>query len=313
MSPLPFGYDFVQNYVEVNIINGMANQLRKLLSRDQILVAPGAHDALTARIIEMTGFDAVYMTGYGTSASVLGQPDVGLLTQTEMAYRAANIAEAVNIPVIADADTGFGNAINVQRTVRLYEKAGVACIQIEDQVAPKKCGHMLGRELISAEEMVGKIKAACDARIDDDFMIMARTDARTNLGIDVAIERAKAYEEAGADIIFVESPESVDEMKKITSSFNVPVLANMIEHGRTPLLTAKELEDLGYDLVIFCVASTYVIAKAVLDLMEELKKTGTTAGMLKNMIPFDRFNELVGLPEVREKERKYATGRNVAD
>ena len=288
----------------------MTTRLRKLLSRDEILVAPGAHDPLVAKIIEKEGFEAVYMTGYGTSASILGQPDVGFLTQTEMAYRAANIVEAVNVPVIADADTGYGNAINVQRTVRLYEKAGVACIQLEDQVAPKKCGHMLGREIISQEEMIGKIKAACDARIDDDLMIMARTDARTNYGIDAAIERGRAYEEAGADIIFIESPESVEEMKKITSSFRVPVLANMLEHGRTPLLSAKELETLGYDLVIFCVASTYVIAKAVTKLMRELKRTGTTVGMLDDMIPFDEFNKLVGLNDIREKERKYATGRN---
>ena len=288
----------------------MTSRLRKLLSRDQILVAPGAHDPLVARIIEKEGFEAVYMTGYGTSASVLGQPDVGLLTQTEMAIRAANLVEAVSIPVIADADTGYGNAINVQRTVRLYEKAGVACIQLEDQVAPKKCGHMLGREIISQEEMVGKIKAACDARIDDDLTIMARTDARTNFGIDAAIERGLAYEAAGADIIFIESPESIEEMQKVTSSFNVPVLANMLEHGRTPLLTAKELEDLGYDLVIFCVASTYVIAKAVTKLMKELKTTGTTAGMIDEMIPFNEFNELVGLNIIREKEREYATGRD---
>lgn len=288
----------------------MTTRLRKLLSRNEILVAPGAHDPLVAKIIEKEGFEAVYMTGYGTSASILGQPDVGLLTQTEMAYRAANIVEAVSIPVIADADTGYGNAINVQRTVRLYEKAGVACIQLEDQVAPKKCGHMLGREIISQEEMVGKIKAACDARVDEDLMIMARTDARTNYGIDAAIERGRAYEEAGADIIFIESPESVEEMKKITSSFRVPVLANMLEHGRTPLLSAKELETLGYDLVIFCVASTYVIAKAVTKLMRELKRTGTTVGMLDEMIPFDEFNKLVGLNDIREKERKYATGRN---
>ncbi|MDK2799279.1 MAG: 2,3-dimethylmalate lyase, partial [Clostridiales bacterium] len=162
----------------------MTTKLRKLLARDEILVAPGAHDVLTAKIIEKEGFEAVYMTGYGTSASLLGKPDVGLLTMTEMAQRAANIAEAVNIPVIADGDTGYGNAVNVMRTVREYEKAGVACIQLEDQLAPKKCGHMLGREIISKEEMVGKIKAACDARHDPDFMIMARTDARTNYGIE---------------------------------------------------------------------------------------------------------------------------------
>lgn len=246
--------------------------LRKMLSMDQILMAPGAHDVLTAKIIEQAGFNAVYMTGYGTSASLLGKPDVGLLTMTEMAQRAANMAEAVNIPVIADGDTGYGNAINVMRAVREYEKAGVACIQLEDQVLPKKCGHMLGREIVTKEEMVGKIKAACDARRDPDFMIMARTDARTNYSIDEAIERGKAYEEAGADILFIESVENVEEMRRVTSSFNVPVLANMLEHGRTPLLSTKELEKIGYDLVIFCVSSTYVTAKAVSDLMQTLKK-----------------------------------------
>ncbi|NLZ53449.1 MAG: isocitrate lyase/PEP mutase family protein [Thermoanaerobacteraceae bacterium] len=283
--------------------------LRKILSTDQILVAPGAHDVLTAKIIEQAGFNAVYMTGYGTSASLLGKPDVGLLTMTEMAQRAANMAEAVNIPVIADGDTGYGNAVNAMRAVREYEKAGVACIQFEDQVLPKKCGHMLGREIVPKEEMVGKIKAACDARRDPDFMIMARTDARTNYGIDEAIERGKAYEEAGADILFIESVESIEEMKRVTSSFNVPVLANMLEHGRTPLLSAKELEEIGYDLVIFCVSSTYVTAKAVSDLMQTLKKEGTTKGYLDKMIAFEDFNKLIGLPEIRRIEQKYTTDR----
>lgn len=288
----------------------MTTRLRKLLARDEILVAPGAHDVLTAKIIEKEGFEAVYMTGYGTSASLLGKPDVGLLTLTEMVQRAANIAEAVNIPVIADGDTGYGNAVNVMRTVREYEKAGVACIQLEDQVAPKKCGHMLGREIISKEEMVGKIKAACDARRDPDFMIMARTDARTNYGIKEAIERGKAYEEAGADIIFIESVESIEEMKIVTSSFKVPVLANMLEHGRTPLLSAKELQEIGYDLVIFCVSSTYVTAKAVTDLMKILKTEGTTRNYLDKMISFEEFNKLIGLPQIRLIEQKYATGRD---
>lgn len=283
--------------------------LRKILSTDQILVAPGAHDVLTAKIIEQAGFNAVYMTGYGTSASLLGKPDVGLLTMTEMAQRAANMAEAVNIPVIADGDTGYGNAVNAMRAVREYEKAGVACIQFEDQVLPKKCGHMLGREIVPKEEMVGKIKAACDARRDPDFMIMARTDARTNYGIDEAIERGKAYEEAGADILFIESVESIEEMKRVTSSFNVPVLANMLEHGRTPLLSAKELEEIGYDLVIFCVSSTYVTAKAVSDLMQTLKKEGTTKGYINKMIAFEDFNKLIGLPEIRRIEQKYTTDR----
>jgi len=288
----------------------MAKKLRERLKEDRILIAPGAHDVLTAKIIEKVGFEAVYMTGYGTSASMLGKPDVGLLTLTEMARRASNIVEAVNIPVIADADTGYGNAVNVIRTVREYEKAGVACIQIEDQVAPKKCGHMLGREIISAEEMVGKIKAACDAR-KNDTLIMARTDARTNYGMEEAIERGKLYEEAGADILFIESVETIEEMKMVTSSFNVPVLANMLEHGRTPLLSRDELEEIGYDLAIFCVSSTYVAAKAIMDLMIHLKETGGTKDYLDKMITFEEFNKLIGLPEIRELERKYATGRDI--
>ena len=288
----------------------MTTQLRHLLSRGRILVAPGAHDVLTARIIEGEGFDAVYMTGYGTSASVLGRPDVQLLTMTEMVERASNMAEAVGVPLIADGDTGYGNAVNVMRTVREYEKAGVACIQLEDQVSPKKCGHMLGREIISRQEMVGKIRAACDARHDPDFMIMARTDARTTHGLKEALERGKAYEEAGADIVFIESVESVAEMREVTSSFSVPVLANMLERGRTPLLSATELEEIGYDIVIFCVSSIFVVAKAVTELMRTLKAEGTTKSFLDRMITFDDFNKLIGLPEVRRLEERYATGRS---
>lgn len=282
-------------------------RLRTLLYQDQIVVAPGTHDCLTARIIEKEGFNALYMTGYGTSASMLGKPDVGLLTLTEMVARASRLVEAVNIPVIADADTGYGNAVNVARAVREYEKAGVACLQLEDQVAPKKCGHMLGREIIPKDEMVGKIKAACDARQDDNLMIIARTDARTTCGIDEAIERGLAYEEAGADIIFVESPETEEEMKKITSIFVVPVLANMVEHGRTPFLPVSKLEEIGYNLAIFPVTSTYVIAKAVQDVMATLKKTGSTESMMDKMVLFEEFNNLIGLPDILEVEKLYST------
>lgn len=282
-------------------------RLRKLLSRKEILVVPGVHDGLTARIVETEGFNALYMTGYGTSASMLGKPDVGLLTLTEMAARASRLVDAVDIPVIADADTGYGNAVNVTRTVREYEKAGVACLQLEDQVAPKKCGHMLGREIISIEEMTGKIKAACDARQDDELLIMARTDARTSFGIKEAIERGKAYEEAGADIIFIESPETEEEMKQITSSFSVPVLANMVEHGRTPFLPVSALEEIGYDLVIFPVTSTYVIAKAVSEVMKVLKETGSTGNIVDKMIAFEEFNKLIGLPAICEIEKRYST------
>ncbi len=283
----------------------MRKKLRQLIENDHILVAPGAHDALTAKIIEKVGFQAVYMTGYGQAASHLGQPDVGLLTMSEMADRARNIAEAVQIPVIADADTGFGNAINVMRTMRAYEKAGVAAIQLEDQVAPKKCGHMTGRQVVAKDEMVWKIKAAVDARQDQDLMIIARTDARTVHGLEEALERGKAYEEAGADIIFIESPESVEEMKQINATIEVPVLANMVEGGRTPLLNNSELEDLGYDLVIYPTASTYITAKVIKQLMETLMKEGTTASLMKEMVTFSEFNDLIGLNVIRELEAKY--------
>ena len=282
--------------------------LRQMMTGKQIVVAPGAHDALTAKIIEQVGFSAVYMTGYGQAASHLGKPDVGLLTLTEMVARASNIVEAVNVPVIADADTGFGNAVNVMRTLREYEKAGVAAIQLEDQVAPKKCGHMTGRQVVSKEEMVGKIKAAADVRTDPDLMIIARTDARTVHGIGEALERAKAYEEAGADILFIESPETVEEMKQITTSFKVPVLANMVEGGRTPFLPVQELQGLGYDLVIFPTASTYLVTKALTRLMTVLKDTGTTASLIPEMITFEEFNDLIGLTKIREIENMYVKG-----
>ena len=288
--------------------------LKERLQKKEILTAPGAYDCLSAKIIEQTGFEAVYLTGYGNSASILGSPDVGLLTFSEMVKRAGDMADSVTVPVIADADTGYGNAVNVMRTTREYEKAGVACMQLEDQVMPKKCGHMLGREIISKEEMVGKIKAAVDTRRSaDEMLIMARTDARTNYGIEEAIARGKAYEEAGADILFIESPENEEEMKLITSSFRVPVLANMLEHGRTPLLSTRELENLGYDLVIYCVSSLYAAAKAVQELMQELKKTGTTKGFMDRMLPFDQFNRFIGLPDIRRIERDYASGREVSE
>jgi len=283
-----------------------STKMRQLFQTGKMIVAPGAHDALTAKIIGKTGFDAVYMTGYGQAASHLGNPDVGLLTMSEMVAQASAIVEAAGVPVIADADTGFGNAINVRRTVREYEKAGVAVIQLEDQVMPKKCGHMLGRQVIPKEEMVGKIKAAADARMDDDFMIMARTDARTIMGIDEAIERGMAYQEAGADIIFIESPESKEEMVMINKAIKVYTLANMVEGGRTPMLPNQELEALGYNLVIYPTASTYLTTKAMLTLMETLKKEGTTATMIPEMVTFSEFNDLIGLTEIRALEAKYS-------
>lgn len=287
-------------------------QLRELFATGKLVVAPGAHDMLCAKVIASLGFDAIYMTGYGQSASHLGKPDVGLMTGTEMSMRAANMVEAAEMPIIADADTGFGNAVNVMRTVREYEKGGVAVIQLEDQVMPKKCGHMIGRQVVSKEEMVGKIHAAVDARMDDGgIMIMARTDARTVYGIDEAIERGLAYKEAGADIVFVESPEGKDEMKLINEKIDHLTIANMVEGGRTPLIKNAELAELGFNLVIYPTASVYVTTKAMVDLWEGLKKDDTTATMIDNMIPFPKFNEIMGLPKIREIEAKYATGRNV--
>lgn len=298
----------------MNIGNG--KKVRDRLKEKAILVAPGAHDVMTAKIVEAVGFEAVYMTGYGNTASILGTPDVGLITFSEMVERARNMVAAVNIPVIADADTGYGNAVNVMRTTRAYEQAGVAVMQLEDQVAPKKCGHMLGREVISTEEMCGKIRAAVAARSNpDNMLIMARTDARTNFGIEEAIARGKAYEAAGADILFIESVESEEEMRLVTSSFGVPVLANMLEHGRTPLMNWHDLEAIGYDLVIYCVSSTYACAQAMFDVMEELKNAGTTKNFLESgrMLPFDKFNQLIGLPAIRHIEREYNSGRTLDD
>lgn len=287
-------------------------RMRELFASKKTIVAPGAHDMLTGKIIGKLGFDAVYMTGYGQSASHLGRPDVGLMTMSEMVARAANLVECSGLPVIADADTGFGNAVNVMRTVREYEKAGVAVIQLEDQVMPKKCGHMIGREVISTEEMVGKIKAAVDTRINPDFMIMARTDARTVLGIDAAIERAHAYKEAGADIIFVESPENEAEMRRINEELpGVLTLANMVEGGRTPMFKNTELSEFGYNLIIYPTASVYVTTKAMVDLWEAMRRDDTTATLLDTMIPFEQFNEIVGLSEIRAVEANYATGRVV--
>lgn len=281
-----------------------AGLLKKLINEQKILLAPGTHDALSARIIEKAGFQAVYMTGYGQSASVLGKPDIGLLSMAEMADRARKIVSAVDIPVIADGDTGFGNAVNVMRTVEDYEQAGVAAIQLEDQVFPKKCGHMTGRELVPLEEMLGKIEAAIKARSDDNFQIIARTDARTTHGLDEALRRARAFEEAGADIIFLESPESIDEMKQINHDLTKPTLANMVEGGRTPIVPADQLQEMGFQLVIYPTASIYAASKAVTDLMKHLWEKGSTKDF-EQMMAFAEFNELVGLSEFRELERKY--------
>jgi methylisocitrate lyase len=282
-----------------------AQQLRQLVNQPGLVIAPGAYDAWSARLIEMAGFPAVYMTGYGVSASAIGQPDIGLLTMTEMVRQAKNIANAVNVPVIADGDTGYGGVLNVVRTVREYEQAGIASIQLEDQIFPKRCGHMEGKQLIPTDEMVAKLRAAVHARTSPDFMIIARTDARAVNGFDDALERVRTYAEAGADIIFFEAPESVDEMRTINNTINKPLIANMVENGKTPFLGMKELEEIGYRIAIYPVSALYTATKAVLRMLERLKNDGTTQNCLEDMVEFHKFNELSGLKELRDLEKTF--------
>ncbi|OUM90416.1 MAG: carboxyvinyl-carboxyphosphonate phosphorylmutase [Bacillus thermozeamaize] len=283
----------------------MRKRLKQRLEEKTILMAPGAYDALTAILCERAGFEALYLTGAGVSYSTLGKSDVGLITMSEMVSKATYICEAVSIPVIADGDNGYGNAINVMRTVREYERAGVAAIQLEDQVFPKRCGHLSNKSLISTEEMVAKIHAAVDARRDENFLIVARTDARAVEGLEEAIERAIRYEEAGADVIFVEAPESEAEMRKIARSLQKPLVANMVEGGKTPILSAEQLQEIGYALVIFPNSVTRVIAKAAGDFYRELKQTGITTHYYERMLQFKELNQILGIERIRQLEQKY--------
>jgi len=281
-------------------------RFRGLLKEPAIIVAPGAHNAFTAKIIEQTGgFQAVYMTGSGAAMSLIGEPDIGFLTMTEMVTQARNLANAVSLPVIADADTGYGNAINVVRTVKEFEKAGVAAIHIEDQITPKKCGHFEGKQVVSQNEMVGKIKAAVDAREDPDFVLIARTDARGVLGLEEGIKRAQAYVEAGADAIFFEAPQSLEELKIIVRSINAPLMVNMDEGTKTPLLTFGELEEMGFKIVIFPRSAPCAAAKTIQELMKLLKETGTTKGFLNRIVTFEGRNSITGLAKYKEMEKKY--------
>jgi 2-methylisocitrate lyase-like PEP mutase family enzyme len=236
---------------------------------------------------------------------LLGLPDLGFLTMSEMVAHARNIVQATSLPVIADADTGYGNALNVMRTVREYEGAGVAGLHIEDQVAPKRCGHFSGKEVISREEMIGKIKAALDSRRDQNLVVIARTDARAVLGLQEAIERGVAYAEAGADMIFVDAPESAEELSLIARSIPAPLMANLSEGGKTPLLSAQELQDMGYKLVIYPRSAAGAAAKAIQELMAVLKRDGTTEKYLDRIISFEGRNQITGLGYYRELDKKY--------
>ena len=258
-------------------------RLHSLVAAPEIVVAPGAFDCITARLVDKAGFPAVYITGSGVSMSALGAPDVGLMSYGEIFDRVQRIADVVSIPVIADADTGYGGPLNIIRTVRDFERAGVSAVQIEDQAWPKKCGHEPGRQIVQVAEMVGRIKAAVDARTDG-IAIVARTDARSTEGLDAAIERAHRYGEAGADILFLESPESEDELKTLNRQLEKPTMANMVEGGRTPVLPYPKLQQIGFSLAIFPNSLTRLLGKTGAALMAELKNTGTTAGMAESML-----------------------------
>jgi 2,3-dimethylmalate lyase len=281
-------------------------RLRELLNSGQTIVAPGAFDPLAARLVEEAGFAAVYMTGFGTSAALLGRPDVGLLTMTEMADSAGRIAACVDIPLIADADTGYGNPLNVIRTVGAYEAAGVAGLHIEDQVAPKKCGHMEGKLVIGADEMAQKVKAAVDARTDPDFVIIARTDARAVEGLDSALDRARRYRDAGADVLFIEALVSEAEIEAAAAAFpGVPLLFNWAEGGKTPPVSLDRLTELGYRIVIFPIGTLLAATAAMRRVLKEIVTSGTPASLLGELPTFGEFTDFIGLPEVREIEQRY--------
>lgn len=284
-----------------------SRRLRELLSRDEILVVPGAYDALTARMIEKVGFDAVYMTGGGTVNSLTGLPDNGLITLTEMSMNARYIAEATSVPVISDADTGYGNAVNVMRTVWEFERAGVAGIHIEDQVAPKRCGHLEGKEVVSKEEMVGKIRAARAARNDSDFVIIARVDARAVLSFDEGVRRGQAYLEAGADVIFPEALENEEEFRGYAKAVKGPLLANMTEFGKSPYLSAKQFEEMGYKIVIFPVTALRMALKAVWEYLTILKEKGTQKDLVDRMFTRKELYELIDYDSFNAYERDFVS------
>jgi 2,3-dimethylmalate lyase len=277
-------------------------RFRLLIEAPEIVVLPGVHDALTLRLAEQAGFQAVTCGGYSATASLLGAPDVQQLTMTEMADMYARLCDATELPLFADGDTGYGNTTNVARTVRAYERAGVAALFIEDQESPKRCGHMEGKRVIPAADMAAKLKAALDARVDADLIICARTDARAVHGLDDAIERCQLYREAGADLLFVDAPVSVEELRRVCSEIDGPCFANLVEGGKTPILSARQLEAMGFAAVTWPVSASYAIARAVADVYAALLRDGTTNAVRDRMLDFAAFNSLIGLEQVREAE-----------
>lgn len=280
-------------------------RLRELLARPGAIMAPGVADALNARLVKRHGFEAIYMTGAGTTAVRLGMPDVGLLTMTEMIDNAGRIAEASGLPLIADADNGYGGVLNVRRTIQGYERAGVAGVHLEDQVIPKRCGHLAGKQVVPVEEAAAKIRAAADARADADFVIIARTDAIAVEGFEAALERAARYREAGADVLFIEAPNG-EQLPKIAPRFQgVPLLYNMATSGKTPFLSKSEVERLGFKLIIYPNWLMLAAIKAASQVLETLKKEGSIAGLAPQVPSFKEFFDLVGMDEVQEMEARY--------
>ncbi|MEM9133676.1 MAG: oxaloacetate decarboxylase [Actinomycetota bacterium] len=281
--------------------------LRALLAQPGPVLLPGCYDALGARLIEQVGFDVVYMTGFGTTASLLGRPDVGLLGLTEMVDNARRIAAAVDLPVVADADTGYGNPINVIRTVQEYERAGVAGLHIEDQVMPKRCGHMEGKEVIPADEMVAKIAAAVDARTNPDLVLIARTDARAPHGFGEALDRAKRFVHAGADVLFVEALTGEEEIEQAAAELaGVPLVFNWAEGGKTPPLGYDRLAELGFKMVIMPIGTLLAATKAMRELLVSIKEHGTPKEALPDLPAFDEFTDLIGLPEINGLNQTYS-------
>jgi 2-methylisocitrate lyase-like PEP mutase family enzyme len=279
---------------------GPKHSLLDVLNKDELVVAPGAYDMVSAKLIEKNGFKAVYMTGNGQVASRLGLPDLGFVTMSEMLEQARNTVRSVRIPVIADVDDGYGSLLALKRMVIEFEAAGVSAIQLEDQVSPKKCGHELGRQVVEANEMVRKIEMVLKTRQSKEFLLIVRTDTRTSFGFEEALSRGKLYESSGADVIFIESPESVEELKKIGSSFSVPVMANMVEGGRTPLLSASELMEFGFSLVIFPISTILAAIWAVDQVLGELKNSGTPEKYRGKMLNLEQYHKLLKFHEYRD-------------
>jgi 2,3-dimethylmalate lyase len=294
--------------VGLKFVSDRNARLRKGLEQG-LVVAPGAYDCITARLVDAAGFPAVYITGSGISMSALGAPDVGLMSFSEVLDRVKRIADVVSIPVIADIDTGYGGPLNVIRTIREMEAAGVSAVQLEDQAWPKKCGHEPGRRLVDTQEMMGRVRAAVDARRDEDFVIIARTDARTTQGLAEAIDRASSYADAGADVLFVESPESVEEMREITRQIDKPTLVNLVEGGRTPIPPIAELDAIGYRLAIYPNSLTRTVGRMGAVMLEELRSAGSLAKFGDRMLDHRGLWNLFDYPKWTALEEKFSAVR----